>query len=143
MTSTKTGVVRFWKFTGHRKMLRWRSMYMITFKISRSFYGKSIRNEKKSAETGIEEPLFTAFWMVFYNKLDSRFIENQSKKLVWKGDPRLKEFYRRRNPRLVRSSSRYSRSCQDTYNSGMTQGKNLVIHKGIQENGKGKVKFLN
>ncbi|MHC4140248.1 MAG: SprT-like domain-containing protein, partial [Planctomycetota bacterium] len=34
----------------------------------------------------------------FYNKLDSRFIENQSKKLVWKGDPRLKEFYRRRNP---------------------------------------------
>jgi hypothetical protein len=41
----------------------------------------------------------------FYNKLDSRFIDNQSKKLVWKRDPRLKEFYRRRNPRLARSSS--------------------------------------
>jgi hypothetical protein len=79
----------------------------------------------------------------FYNKLDSRFIENQSKKLVWKGDPRLKEFYRRRNPRIARSSSRYSHSCQDTYDSGMTQGKNLVIHKGIHEKGNGKVKFLN
>jgi hypothetical protein len=59
------------------------------------------------------------------------------------GDPRLKEFYHRRNPRLVRSSSRYTRSCQNTYNSGITQGRNLVIHKGIQEKGKGEVKFLN
>jgi hypothetical protein len=79
----------------------------------------------------------------FYNKLDSRFIENQSKKLVWMGDPRLKQFYRRRNPRIARSSSRYSRSCQDTYDSGMTQGKNLVIHKGIHGKGNGDVKFLN
>lgn len=79
----------------------------------------------------------------FYNKLDSRFIENRSKKLVWMGDPRLKEFYRRRNPRIARSSSRYSRSCQDTYDSGMTQGKNLVIHKGIRGKGNGEVKFLN
>jgi len=79
----------------------------------------------------------------FYNKLDSRVIESQSKKLVWMGDPRLKEFYRRRNPRVARSSSRYSRSCQDTYNSGITQGRNLVIHKGIQGKGTGQVKFLN
>ncbi|ODS30046.1 MAG: SprT-like family protein [Candidatus Scalindua rubra] len=79
----------------------------------------------------------------FYNKLDGRVIEHQSKKLVWKGDPRLKEFYRRRNPRLVRSSSRYSRSCKDTYNSGISRGKNLVIHKGIQGKGKGGTKLLN
>jgi hypothetical protein len=79
----------------------------------------------------------------FYNKLDSRVVENQSKKLVWMGDPRLNEFYRRRNPRIARSSSRYSRSCQDTYNSGITQGKNLVIHKGIHGKGNGIVKFLN
>ncbi len=79
----------------------------------------------------------------FYNKLDSRLIENQSKKLVWKGDPRLKEFYRRRNPRLVRSSSRYSSSCQDAYNSGKNQGKNLIIHKGIHGKSKGGGKLLN
>ncbi len=79
----------------------------------------------------------------FYNKLDSQFTENQSKELVWTGDPRLQEFYRRRNPRIARSSSRYSRSCQDTYNSGITQGKNLVIHKGIHGKGNGVVKLLN
>ena len=79
----------------------------------------------------------------FYNKLDGRVIEHRSKKLVWKGDPRLKEFYRRRNPKLVSFSSRYSSSCQDAYNSGITHGKNLVIHKGIHGKGKGEVKFLN
>ncbi len=79
----------------------------------------------------------------FYNKLDSRFTENQSKELVWTGDPRLKQFYRRRNPRIARSSSRYSHSCQDTYDSGMTQGKNLVINKGIHGKGNGEVKLLN
>src|SRR3989338_2059425 len=60
----------------------------------------------------------------------------------WKGDPRLKEFYRRRNPKLARSSSRYTSRCQDTYNSGIIRGKNLVIHKGIHGKGKGEVKFL-
>ncbi len=78
----------------------------------------------------------------FYNKLDSRNIENQSKKLVWMGDPQLKEFYRRKNPRTARSPSRYSRSCQDTYDSGKTQGKNLVIHKGIHGKGSGETKLL-
>jgi len=78
----------------------------------------------------------------FYNKLDSQFTENRSKELVWTGDPRLQEFYRRRNPRIAHFSSRYSRSCQDIYNSGMTQGKNLVIHKGIYEKRSEKVKFL-
>ncbi len=79
----------------------------------------------------------------FYNKLDSRVVEYQSKKLVWKGDPRLKEFYCRRNPRLVRSSSRYSNSCQDAYNSGKSQGNNLVIHKGIRGKGNGEIKLIN
>jgi len=79
----------------------------------------------------------------FYNKLDGRVIEHKSKKLVWNGDPRLKEFYRRRNPKLVRSSSRYTSSSTDAYNSGITRGKNLVIHKGIHGEGKGKVKLLN
>ncbi len=79
----------------------------------------------------------------FYNKLDSRVVENQSKKLIWKGDPRLKEFYRRRNPRRARSTSRYSHSCQDAYDSGKKQGKSLVIHKGIHGNSKGGGRLLN
>ena len=78
----------------------------------------------------------------FYHKLDNRISENRTGHLVWKGDPRLKDFFRRRNPKFVRSSSRYSRSCQDTYNSGISQGKNLVIHKGIHENGNREVKLL-
>jgi hypothetical protein len=79
----------------------------------------------------------------FYNKLDGQVIEHKSKKLVWKGDPRLKEFYRQRNPKLVRSSSRYTSSSTDAYNSGITRGRNLVIHKGIHGEGKGKIKLLN
>lgn len=78
----------------------------------------------------------------FYNKLDGRIVEHQSGKLVWKGDPRLKEFYRRRNPKLVRSSSRYTSSSADAYNFGKTQGRNLVIHKGIHGKSNGEIKFL-
>ncbi|GAX61791.1 hypothetical protein SCALIN_C27_0190 [Candidatus Scalindua japonica] len=79
----------------------------------------------------------------FYNKLDGQVIKNQSKELVWTGDPRLKEFYHRRNPRTAHSSSRFSKSCNDTYNSGMDQGKNLVIHKGVQGDSKGRGRLLN
>ena len=79
----------------------------------------------------------------FYHKLDSKSQENASQKLVWKGDPRLKEFYHQRNPRRIRASSRYSKTCQDAYNSGVSQGKKLVIHKGIRESGNGEVRCLN
>lgn len=78
----------------------------------------------------------------FYRKLDSQVSKNQTKSLVWMGDPQLRDFFHRRNPKLVRTSSRYTKSCQDTYNSGITQGKNLVIHKGIHDNGNGEVKLL-
>lgn len=78
----------------------------------------------------------------FYKKLEGRVSENRSKNLVWKGDPQLKAFTRRRNPRLVRSSSRHSRNCNDTYRSGVAQGNNLVIHKGIREKSSGDVKLL-
>ena len=79
----------------------------------------------------------------FYHKLDSKSQENASQKLVWKGDPRLKEFYHQRNPMRTRASSRYSKTCQDAYNSGVSQGKKLIIHKGIRESGNGEVRCLN
>ena len=79
----------------------------------------------------------------FYHKLEGRVQENASQKLVWKGDPRLNEFYRQRNPRRTRTTSRYSRTCQDAYNSGVSQGKKLIIHKGVRGRGNGEVKYLN
>ncbi|HHT9138609.1 MAG TPA: SprT-like domain-containing protein [Candidatus Wunengus sp. YC60] len=79
----------------------------------------------------------------FYHKLEGRVLENVSQKLVWKGDPRLKEFYRQRNPRRTRTFSRYSKTCQDAYNSGVFQGKKLIIHKGVRKSGNGEVKYLN
>lgn len=79
----------------------------------------------------------------FYHKLEGRALENTSQKLVWKGDPKLNEFYRRRNPRRTRTFSRYSRTCQDAYNSGILQGKKLIIHKGVRENGSREVRYLN
>ena len=78
----------------------------------------------------------------FYHKLEGRVPENVSQKLVWKGDPRLKEFYRQRNPRRIRTFSRHSRTCQDAYNSGVFQGNKLIIHKGVRESGNGEVKYL-
>ncbi|MCP5003540.1 MAG: DUF2786 domain-containing protein [Planctomycetes bacterium] len=78
----------------------------------------------------------------FYRKLDSQKLENQTRSLVWKGDPRLKDFFHRRNPKLVRTSSRFTKSCQDAYDSGINQGKNLVIQKGIREKGNGEVRLL-
>lgn len=79
----------------------------------------------------------------FYQKLDGRVIENQSQNLVWKGDPQLTAFYRRRNPRVIRAASRYSKSSKDAHRSGIAQGNKLVIHKGIYSNGQGKMKLLN
>ncbi|MBM4064380.1 MAG: DUF2786 domain-containing protein [Planctomycetes bacterium] len=79
----------------------------------------------------------------FYHKLEGRVVENASQKLVWKGDPRLKEFYLQRNPRRTRTFSRYSKTCQDAYNSGVSQGKKLIIHKGVRESGSREVRYLN
>ncbi|KKO17971.1 MAG: SprT-like family protein [Candidatus Brocadia fulgida] len=79
----------------------------------------------------------------FYHKLEDSGRENVSQKLVWKGDPQLREYYQQRNPRRTRASSRYSRTCQNAYNSGVFQGKKLIIHKGIRESGDGEVRYLN
>lgn len=78
----------------------------------------------------------------FYQKLETKVTENESKSLIWKGDPYLNGFFQRRNPKIRRSSSNYRKSCQDTYNSGFNSGKNLVIHKGIKGQNSGPIKLL-
>ena len=79
----------------------------------------------------------------FSNKLETHVAENKSRSLIWKGDPRLREYYRRRNPRICTERSYYSGSSKDAYNSGLNKGKDLVIHKGIHDHNLGKVRFLN
>lgn len=79
----------------------------------------------------------------FSDKLEMQVAENKSRSLIWKGDPRLREYYRRRNPRICTERSYYSGSSKDAYNSGLNKGKDLVIHKGIHDRNLGKVHFLN
>jgi len=79
----------------------------------------------------------------FDKKLEAKKSDNQNKGLIWKGDPELTKFYRRRNPKITSMSSRYSTSCQNAFDSGLAKGKNLVIHKGIKNAGSGKVRLLN
>lgn len=78
----------------------------------------------------------------FYRQLDGRRIAHQSKNLVWKGDPQLHAFFKKRNPRQRRSTSRYAKSNEAAYRSGIAQGKTLVIHKGIQGKRNGVLQYL-
>jgi len=78
----------------------------------------------------------------FYKKLESKNAENETKSLIWKGDPQLKAFYRRRNPRIRQSTFHYSKSSQDAYDSGVKSGKKLVIQKGIKGQHSGNTNLL-
>lgn len=78
----------------------------------------------------------------FYEKLDYRDAVNRSDKLIWKGDPNLREFFRRKNPKIRNSRFLHSKSCEDAYASGKARGKTLVVHKGVQEGKSGKVRLL-
>ncbi|MBI5185163.1 MAG: SprT-like domain-containing protein [Nitrospinae bacterium] len=79
----------------------------------------------------------------FYEKLDSRAATGPLDKLVWKGDPDLMKFFRRRNPKLRRATYAWSRSCEDAYASGKASGKTLVVHKGVRAGKSGKINLLN
>ncbi len=72
---------------------------MATFKISQSFYGQSIRSEKKSEETGIEELLFTAFWTVFIINWIAGLLKTSPKSLSGWETPGLRNFIAGKIPR--------------------------------------------
>lgn len=78
----------------------------------------------------------------FYQKLGATVVRNETKSLVWIGDSQLKEYFHRKNPRIKRTTSCYSRSCREAYNSGLTSGKRLVIHRGITTRNSGRVYLL-
>lgn len=79
----------------------------------------------------------------FHKKLEAKTAISKSQCLIWKGDPALKKFYRRRNPKIQRMSFQYSKTSRDAYNSGLARGKSLVIQKGINTGSSGKVYLLN
>ncbi len=104
---------------------------------------KEYKREKKITGDKNRRTFIYGLLSGFYNKLDSQTVSGKSHSLIWKGDPRLKEYYRRRNPKIRYSVSRYSRRSKAVYESGISRGKTLVVHKGIHEKKREKVKLLN
>jgi hypothetical protein len=78
----------------------------------------------------------------FYQKLEATVTRNEAKSLVWIGDSQLKEYFHRKNPKIKRSTSRYSASCLEVYNCGLNSGKHLVIHRGLTTCNSGRVYLL-
>jgi len=78
----------------------------------------------------------------FFQKLEATVVRNETKSLVWIGDSQLKAYFHRKNPKIKRSTFCYSRSCREVYNSGLSSGKHLVIHRGITTHNSGRVYLL-
>ncbi len=67
----------------------------------------------------------------FMEKLENQNKSNQSKSLVWKGDPALYSFFRKRNPKIRSRGGVYRKSSTEIFESAHSRGKNLIIHKGV------------
>ena len=70
----------------------------------------------------------------FYRKLESqeRMIR-ETTDLVWKGDPRLGEYFRYLNPR-IRTYHRGGIKADDAYRAGVHDGRQVTLHRPIAEN---------
>lgn len=68
--------------------------------------------------------------MGFHSKLDEEQRVASKAGLVWKGDPNLVDFYRRRHPR-VQTTSFGGANWNHARASGLQAGKNLVLHKPV------------
>lgn len=66
----------------------------------------------------------------FWEKLSVEQKSNVASGLIWVGDPALESFFRKRFPR-VRSVSRGGGARGDAYHQGRSQGRELVLHKGV------------
>ena len=70
----------------------------------------------------------------FYQKLEGKAAECETKSLIWRGDSFLKDYFRRKNPKISHKTYRYSKSSHQIYQEGVQRGKSLIIHKGIKGN---------
>lgn len=68
----------------------------------------------------------------FYHKLDDNSKSSGVSALVWKGDPLLAHYFKKRYPRVRTVQSGFSQSSRAISNAGGKAGKNLVINKGIE-----------
>lgn len=69
----------------------------------------------------------------FYQKLQGQARNLQERHaLVWKGDPRLKAYFKRHNPR---TTTRYSRGVRQTrvYQDGISKGRQIVLRRPLQD----------
>lgn len=104
---------------------------------------KEYQSKKKMSGNKYRRTFLYGLLNGLYNKLNSGEPNKKPLDLVWKGDPKLKEFYRRRNPKISTSACRYSSSCDETYRTGFARGKKLIIHKGMHGKRSGKTNLLN
>jgi len=72
---------------------------------------------------------------------EERARRNTERALVWRGDPKLDEYFRWHNPRVrtVRSSARV---VGEAYTAGQEAGRNVRIHRPIEERGNGVAGYL-
>jgi hypothetical protein len=78
----------------------------------------------------------------FHEKLkDQQEINHEEKSLIWMGDPLLDEYFRKRHPRVRKMGSSSLRRHEQSLNDGLTDGKKIVISKGIVQN-ENKGRFL-
>lgn len=110
--------------------------------ISEKFWDVYKREQKKFSGNKHRRSFIYGLLNGFYHKLETKTVENKTKSLIWKGDPQLGAYFRRRNPKIRQSTFHYSKSSQDAYDSGVKSGKNLIIRKGIKGQHSGNTKLL-
>lgn len=110
--------------------------------ISEKFWDGYKRKQKKVTGNKHRRTYIYGLLNGFYHKLETKIVENESKSLIWKGDPQLGTYFRRRNPSIRQTTFRYSKSCREAYDSGMKSGKKLVIRKGIKSQNSGGTNLL-
>ncbi|MEZ4392035.1 MAG: DUF2786 domain-containing protein [Polyangiales bacterium] len=70
----------------------------------------------------------------FWEKLGVERKSNEASGLIWVGDPALSEFFRKRFPR-IRSVTRGGGAKGEAYDHGRSQGRELVLRKGVDGGG--------
>jgi hypothetical protein len=90
----------------------------------------------KSSNKGHRGNFLYGIMLGFYEKLEEEVrtdqVEDQA--LVWHGDPWLREFFEKRHPRRGQLQSSKMSLDSESLKAGKSQGRNIVINKGIKTN---------
>lgn len=70
----------------------------------------------------------------FHEKLEAeRGLIRESTAIVWKGDPLLEKYFRKRHPRTRAMAASTLALCRRSMEEGKKRGRTVVIHKGIEK----------